>query len=78
VLRDFSLPADRLAAITAPVLVLDGGSTPWLSQGLEALAKALPNAELRRLPGQQHDIAPDVLAEAVGDFLAAEGRRVEV
>jgi pimeloyl-ACP methyl ester carboxylesterase len=69
-LRDFSLPVDRLADISAPVLVLDGGSTPWLSQGLKVLAKALPNAELRSLPEQQHDIAPDVLAEAVGDFLA--------
>jgi hypothetical protein len=69
-LRDFSLPADRLASITAPVLLLDGGSIPWLSQGLEALVKVLPNAELRRLPEQQHDITPDVLAEAVGDFLA--------
>jgi pimeloyl-ACP methyl ester carboxylesterase len=69
-LRDFSLPADRFASITAPVLLLDGGSIPWLTHGVQALAAALPNAELRTVPGQQHDITPDVLAEAVGDFLA--------
>ena len=69
-LRDFSLPAERLASVAVPVLLLGGGSIPWLSQGLEVLAGALPNAELRILPGQQHDITPDVLAEAVVDFLA--------
>jgi pimeloyl-ACP methyl ester carboxylesterase len=69
-LRDFSLPSERYAAITAPVLLLSGGSIPWLSQGLQALAEVLPNAELRTLPDQQHDISPDVLVAAVGDFLA--------
>jgi hypothetical protein len=64
------LPAERYAAITAPVLLLSGGSIPWLSQGLQALAEVLPNAELRTLPDQQHDISPDVLVAAIGDFLA--------
>jgi pimeloyl-ACP methyl ester carboxylesterase len=72
-LRDFSLPAERYAAITAPVLLLTGGSIPWLSQGLRALVEALPNAELRTLPDQQHDITPDVLVAAVDDFLAEAG-----
>jgi alpha-beta hydrolase superfamily lysophospholipase len=72
-LRDFSLPAGRYAAISVPVLLLDGRSIPWLSQGLQALVGVLPNAELRTMPGQQHDIAPDDLAEAVGDFLAEPG-----
>jgi hypothetical protein len=71
-LRDFSLPAERYATITAPVLLFDGGSIPWLSEGLQKLAEVLPNAELRTMPDQQHDIAPDVLADAVGDFLARE------
>ncbi len=72
-LRDFALPAERYAAVTAPVLLLDGGSIPWLSQGLEALVDVLPNAELRTLADQQHDISPDVLVAAVGDFLAEAG-----
>jgi pimeloyl-ACP methyl ester carboxylesterase len=71
-LRDFSLPTERYAAITAPVLLLEGGSIPWLSQGLRALVEVLPNAELRTLRDQPHDISPDVLVAAVGDFLAAE------
>jgi pimeloyl-ACP methyl ester carboxylesterase len=69
-LRDFSLPTERYASITAPVLLLDGGSIPWLSQGLRALAEVLPNAELRTIAGQEHGIAPAVLAETVGDFLS--------
>jgi pimeloyl-ACP methyl ester carboxylesterase len=69
-LRDFSLPAERYESITAPVLLLTGGSIPWLRQGLQALVETLPNAELRTLPDQQHDITPEVLAAAVGDFLA--------
>ncbi len=72
-LRDFALPAERYAAVIAPVLLLDGGSIPWLSQGLEALVDVLPNAELRTLADQQHDISPDVLVAAVGDFLAEAG-----
>jgi pimeloyl-ACP methyl ester carboxylesterase len=69
-LRDFALPADRYASVTVPVLLLTGGSIPWLSEGLQALVEALPNAEFRTIADQQHDITPDVLVAAVGDFLA--------
>lgn len=69
-LGDFTLPAERLAAVSAPTLVLDGGTEPWLSQGVRALVDALPNAQHRTLPGQSHDIPADVLAAAVRDFLA--------
>lgn len=71
-LGDFSLPAERLATVTAPTLVLDGGSMPWLSQGVRALVDVLPNAQHRTLAGQSHDIPADVLVSAVGDFLAQQ------
>jgi hypothetical protein len=53
-----------------PTLVLVGGTTPWLTDGGHALAEALPQGALRRLDGQTHDVAPDVLAPAVMGFFA--------
>lgn len=70
-LGDFSLPAERLASVAVPTLVLDGGEMPWLSRGVRALVKALPNAQYRPLAGQPHGIAMDVLVAAVIDFLAS-------
>ena len=69
-LGDFSLPAERLATVTVPALVLDGGEMPWLSEGVRALVDVLPNAQHRTLPGQSHAISADVLVTAVRDFLA--------
>jgi pimeloyl-ACP methyl ester carboxylesterase len=70
-LGDFSLPAERLASVTVPTLVLDGGEMAWLSRGVRALVEVLPNAQHRPLAGQPHGIAMDVLAAAVIDFLAS-------
>ena len=44
---DYSLPRDRIAAVAVPTLVLDGGTTPWLSHAAQEVAAALPDA--RRL-----------------------------
>ena len=62
--------AGRLAAVTVPTLVLVGGTTPWLTDGGHALAEALPRGAVRRLDGQTHDVAPDVLAPAVMGFFS--------
>ncbi len=66
------LPADRLAALSMPVLVLTGGSSfPWIGRTAAAVADAIPRAELRVLEGQPHSPAPDVLApELIRFFLA--------
>jgi pimeloyl-ACP methyl ester carboxylesterase len=70
-LGDFSLPAERLATVAVPTLVLDGGEMPWLSRGVQALVEVLPNAQHRTLAGQPHGIPMDVLAAQVVDFLAS-------
>ena len=62
---DFSVPADQLAGVTVPTVVLDGGTTPWLSAAADAVAGALPRAERVTLDGQQHAVDPTVLAPAV-------------
>ena len=68
-LRDFSLPAERLAAVEVPTLVLDGGSMPWLTEGLHELVEVMPNAEYRAVPGQPHNLPMEVLVAEVRDFL---------
>jgi pimeloyl-ACP methyl ester carboxylesterase len=67
------LPADRWAAITVPTLVTHGNATePWLTAASRALAELLPTATLRPVDGQQHNVAPDVLAAAVREFVQDE------
>lgn len=60
--------AEQWADIIMPTLVLDGGTTPWLSAGAEAIAKALPNAKRQTLEGQTHDVAPEALAPVLIGF----------
>ena len=67
----FELHADRVGAVEAPALVMDGGQTPWMSSGAEALADALPNGRHRRLEGQEHGPSPDVIAPVLIDFFEA-------
>ena len=70
-LGDRTVSRDRLAAITAPALVGDGGASPaWLRTTAAALAEALPNAQHRTLDGQTHAVAPEALAPVLAEFFA--------
>ncbi len=65
------LDAPHWRAVSAPVLVVDGGaSPPWIRAGGAAVADALPNAARQTLEGQTHDVDPGLLAAALGAFLA--------
>lgn len=68
IMGDFSMPKERLAAVTVPTLVIDGGTTPWLSHTAQAVADALPNAQRRTLEGQPHNVAPEAIAPAIREF----------
>ena len=70
IVNGFRLDADRVAAVEAPALVMDGGQTPWMSSGAEALADALPNGTHRRLEGQGHGPSPEVIAPVLTEFFA--------
>ena len=59
---------ERWASVTVPALVIDGGTTPWLSNGARALAEVLPNAERRTLGGQTHDVAAEAIAPVLVEF----------
>jgi pimeloyl-ACP methyl ester carboxylesterase len=56
------------ASVTAPVLVIDGGTTPWLSEGADAIAAVLPNARRHTIAGQQHDVDAGALAPVLTGF----------
>jgi len=73
VMGDFSLPAARLASIATPTLAIHGGKTDArLQKAVQAVAKAVPGAQLRTLKGQTHNVKPEVLSTAVVEFFAAE------
>lgn len=64
------LAADLWGRIDVPVLVMHGDATwPALKAGARAVAEALPTATLRAVPGENHSTTPDVLAEALRDFI---------
>ncbi len=72
IMGDYSLPAERLAAIGIPTLVINGErSDPRLRRAARALWEVLPDVQHRVLEGQTHDLAPAAVAPLLRDFLAA-------
>jgi pimeloyl-ACP methyl ester carboxylesterase len=68
IMGDFSLPAERIATVNIPILVMDGGETPWLSHAAQAVAEVLPLAQRRTLKGQPHNVAPEAIAPVLVEF----------
>ncbi len=72
IVGDRSLPAELLASVTIPALVVSGEeSPPFLRAAAQAAAAALPNGRLATLPGQTHDISPQATAPITAEFLAS-------
>jgi pimeloyl-ACP methyl ester carboxylesterase len=66
-----ALPVERAARVPVPALVMYGeASFPFMADTARALARAMPRATLRALPGQTHEVAPAALAPVLTDFLA--------
>ena len=69
--RGKPLPTERWASLTVPVLAVDGGaSPPWARNGVQAIARALPQAQYRTLDGQTHNVAPEAIAPVLIEFFA--------
>ncbi|MFG1695890.1 alpha/beta fold hydrolase [Nonomuraea sp. NPDC049309] len=67
-----ALPAARLAGLTQPTLVLNGGESPgWMVNAGAAVAAAVPGAVRRVLPGQAHNVAPEALVPELLEFFVA-------
>jgi pimeloyl-ACP methyl ester carboxylesterase len=72
VMNGFVVPANRLAAIKVPTLVLHGSKTDVrLQQAARAVANAVPGARQKTLDGQTHNVKPSALTPAVVDFFTA-------
>ncbi len=70
------LRPERYAELELPTLMLVGEESPaWAVRSTDAVAKALPNAEVRTLAGQGHSAtlhAPELLAEELIAFFRYE------
>jgi pimeloyl-ACP methyl ester carboxylesterase len=68
---DLAVPAARAARVPTPTLVMYGGAgAPFMRETAETLSRALPDARLRGLDAQTHDVNPDALAPLLADFFA--------
>jgi pimeloyl-ACP methyl ester carboxylesterase len=66
---DYSVPRE-FGSISTPALVLDGGTTPWMTSAADAVARTLGDARRRTLHGQMHNVAPDAVAPAIAEFMS--------
>jgi hypothetical protein len=65
------IPEERLVAIGAPALVLDGGaSDAWMRESQQRVAKTLPNGEYGTLEGQTHQVSEEALVPALVKFFS--------
>jgi pimeloyl-ACP methyl ester carboxylesterase len=65
------LQAEEWATVTCPTLVVYGAKTyPVLKHASLALADVLPNATLRELPGQNHNVSESAIVPLLTEFVA--------
>ncbi len=70
---DASVPTQRAARVDVPTLVMNGGAGyPFMHETAQALGEAIPNAQVRTLEGQTHDVDVDVLAPVLMEFFGAD------
>jgi pimeloyl-ACP methyl ester carboxylesterase len=69
-MRGRPLQPEEWATITCPTLVVYGSKTyPVLKHASRALAEVLPNATLRELPGQSHNVSADAIVPLLVRFV---------
>jgi len=62
---DHAIPA-VVTSVDVPTVVLDGGTTPWLTAAVAvAVAETLPRAHRQTLAGQQHNVDATAIAPAL-------------
>jgi pimeloyl-ACP methyl ester carboxylesterase len=66
---DQGVPADDLAKIAVPVLVLGGANSPdWFGRTVRETTAAIPGARLVMLEGQDHGAPPEVITPVLTEF----------
>lgn len=62
-------PATDSGKVTTLTLVMYGGDSPaFMGDTARQLSQTIPNAQLRSLEGQTHDVKADVLAPVIAEF----------
>ena len=63
------MPAEEAAGVTIPTLILDGGpSDPFFHAAAQALLAVMPNAKIKSLDGQTHNVDPQLMAPVLTEF----------
>jgi pimeloyl-ACP methyl ester carboxylesterase len=66
-----SYPHINTKGIRVPVIVMYGTKSPaFMRETAESLSRSLPNATLKPLDDQEHDVKPGILAPHLGDFFS--------
>jgi pimeloyl-ACP methyl ester carboxylesterase len=69
IMGDYSLPVEHASAVKVPTIVIAGGASfPFMRETAQALADALPDGLTRTLDGQEHNVAPEVIAPVLAAF----------
>jgi pimeloyl-ACP methyl ester carboxylesterase len=65
-------PKTDVRSIKTPTLVMHGAASPaFMGDTAQKLSDTMPNATLRALEGQTHDVKADVLAPVLSEFLSS-------
>ena len=68
----WSVPAELAARVSVPALVMAGDtSLPFMPDAARVLSQAIPQGQLRTLPGQTHEVKREALAPVLVEFFAA-------
>lgn len=68
----WSAPTDLAARVSVPALVIAGeASLPFMPPTARTLSQAMPQARLRMLAGQTHNVNPGILAPVLVDFFTS-------
>ena len=66
---DGIVPIERLASILAPLLVMDGGTSPgWAANAAIAIESAVAGSRRRTVEGADHNVAASALAPVLVEF----------
>lgn len=69
IMGDYSLPVEEVRSVAVPTLILVGAASfGFFGPTAEALKAALPNAQVKTLEGQEHNVDPTVLGPALAEF----------
>ncbi len=69
IMGDYVVPAERVAAVRAPTIVITGGASfPFMHETADMLVSLLPDGRRRTLEGQQHNVAPEAIAPVLVEF----------